>query len=511
MHLRPRALAVLATCAALAVAGCGTRTDAPDPSDPEAAGEWQVEHLAGEPAVDFSPVLATDGDDALVLMLSDEGVLQTHLSLDGGPFVAGEPLATGIRYAALAGAVRLPDGDWFALGSGGLEEAGDDEELRFAPFGLRSSDGLAWDVVEVSGFSGPVDLNALVAVENGVVAVGSHRTARDPSMGGFRAAAWFSADGLHFEELALPGADGGESYAGHLVAADGRLLAAGRVAREAALWHSEDAGRTWQRSDDPLVRDAYALSGLAADGETVLASLAEDAAHLLRSTDGGRTWSRVDAPGPQGEGWTPVWAAGGRFLTLGGLGAVDPWESPEACYADLDQCGYADPDIALYASEDGAQWRRVDTGDSREPDRVAGPADGRTLLLTGERRGLAVRTWPAGAYLPTDSEPAGPRTVELVTLEEGASPEVGVRYHAPMYVHCGMDWFWFGDDTWRRTDDGPGLETGAGDEPDQEWPVKDQMIFGFATVDAGGVLEYSIGDGQVIASYERAAGAPGCD
>ncbi len=125
------------------------------------------------------------------------------------------------------------------------------------------------------------------------------------------------------------------------------------------------------------------------------------------------------------------------------------------------------------------------------------------------RRGLVVSTLPAGTSPPMAPVPAAPKTIELVTVEEGETPAVGVRYHAPMYVHCGMDWFWFGDATWRRTDDGPDVETGAGDESPQGWPMSGQVIYGFATLTDADHLEYATDD-EVIASYERAEGATGC-
>ena len=51
----------------------------------------------------------------------------------------------------------------------------------------------------------------------------------------------------------------------------------------------------------------------------------------------------------------------------------------------------------------------------------------------------------------------------MVTVPEGEEPEVGVRYHAPMFVHCGI-----GLAVVRRERRGvvpttvPGFETGAG-------------------------------------------------
>ncbi|WP_154402896.1 sialidase family protein [Nocardioides speluncae] len=493
---------LLVACAfLLALTSCGT-----DTGGPETIAEIHTQHLDGEPGVDFPSVLATAGDDALVLMLSDDGVLQPHLSRGGAAFSKGEPLSTGIRFAGLGGAVRTAGGSWFSLGSGGMERVDGDDRATYRPIGLRSDDGLAWEEVTVTGFTGPVEFNDLVEIDGAIIAAGSYRTAENPSSGGFRAAVWVSSDGRQFTEVVVPGASAAESYVGHLELADGKLLAAGRVGRDGALWASSDGGRTWAASDDPVVRDAYALSGLEATGRTVVATPAEDAGHLLRSTDGGATWAKVTAPGGGGEGWSPLWSAAGRFMTIGG-GNGEAWSRPEVCYADLGQCGRA-PDAALFASEDGVDWTRLDTTGLGEVDEVAGTDSGSTLVLAGADGGLSLGTWPAGADLPVGQGPADPHTIELTTPPADGQPEVGVRYHAPFYVHCGMDWFWLGETTWRRTDAGPGLEAGA--EATADWPVSGQMIYGYATVQADGLLEYSIDGGEVIATYERASGAPGC-
>ena len=75
-----------------------------------------------------------------------------------------------------------------------------------------------------------------------------------------------------------------------------------------------------------------------------------------------------------------------------------------------------------------------------------------------------------------------------------------------------MDWLYLGDQPWRRTDGGPGVETGAGDEIPGDWPMAAQTVYGFATLNEAGVVEYSIPDGEVIATYERAPKQPpGCD
>ena len=109
--------------------------------------------------------------------------------------------------------------------------------------------------------------------------------------------------------------------------------------------------------------------------------------------------------------------------------------------------------------------------------------------------------------LPADGDDA-----LLVTVPEGEDPEVGVRYHAPLYLHCGMGWLHLGDRPWQRTDDGPDVETGAGDPAPEGWPVSGQTLYGYATLGADGVVSYTDAEGGLIATYERTgARPPGCD
>jgi hypothetical protein len=209
--------------------------------------------------------------------------------------------------------------------------------------------------------------------------------------------------------------------------------------------------------------------------------------------------------GSEEMGWAPVWADGDRFWTVTGVDD-NSWSRPEVCYADLSQCG-AEPAPRLVTSPDGSSWTAVDLPD--EVDEIDGTADGRMLALGMDGGRVVVRTLPAGTEPPEAPGAGEPETVELVTLEEGERPTVGVRYHAPMYVHCGMTWFWFGDGTWRRTDDGPGVETGAGESAPDGWPLVGQTLYGHATLVDRNHLEYSF-DGDVIATYQRAGDAPGC-
>jgi hypothetical protein len=502
-----------------AFAACGDQpSDEPSPRTGPAV--WRIEHLAGEVSVDFPTLFVTSGDDALVLMLSDDGVLQSHLSSDGAHFRAGDPLDLDEQYAGLGDVVRLDDGSWLALGNAGVVEVDGDEESTYEPLGLRSDDGLTWERLEVSGFTDAVEFSDVEVVDGRIVAVGSYRTLANPGMGGFEARAWTSEDGRTFEEVRLPdvpdyrGYDD-ESYAGAVVTVDGDLLAAGRIGDTAALWRSADAGLTWTRVSDQLLRDVYSISGLGAIGSTVVASTAGTDTSAIRSTDGGSTWEAVESLplNEEAEGWAPLWSGAGQFLTLTGIDDQS-WSRPEVCYADIDHCGYeSQPEPRVVASDDGTAWTAVEIPAGGEVDEILGTADGRLLVLASAGDGVAVHIWPAGSELPEDTEPTVPETVELVTLPDDEEPEVGVRYHEPLYVHCGMDWLWFGDTTWRRTDDGPGVETGGGQVAPDDWPLAEQQqtLYGYATVLADGTLEYSLEDGTVIATYERRSGAPGCD
>ena len=475
---------------------------------PETGGSagWRTEHLPGRTAVDFPSLLATDGDDALVLTVDDDGTLQSHLSVAGAAFETGEPSATGERWVTLGGAARLPDGSWFALGSGGSERVEGDDEFVYTPMAFRSDDGLAWEPAEVSGFADALDVSALVVTDDGtIVATGAYRTEERPDEGGFEAHVWVSHDGRAFEEVDLPGVTPYHSYDDEsgvtdVVAIGDELLAAGHLSSGAVVWRSQDGGRTWGRDDDPLLQDAYTVTALAEVDGAIVAGVVGLPVQAIRSVDGGRTWEQVDLPvAEEAEAWGPGWSGGGRFFTLTGVDDLS-WSQPEVCYADPDACGH-DPEPTLVASEDGVTWSAVDTGGLGELDEVAGTADGRVLVMAGGQGDVAVdlHTWPAGVALPEADQPATPPTVELVEVAKGEDPEPGVRYHAPLYTHCGVDWLFFADRSWHRTDDGPDFGTDSG------------MVYGYATVGADGVLEYSLDDGSIVATYEQQDDPPGCD
>jgi hypothetical protein len=508
--MRPvRGLLALALPLLLALTACGEATE-PQPEAP--SGEWASQQLEAQVGSDNAPLLVTSGDDALAISVSEKGTLLSHLSADGAPFEPGEPLETGTRFVRFGDVVALPDGGWFALGSGGSFERDGDTEIAYDPLAFRSSDGLTWEQVEVTGFDEPLDVNDVAVIDGLVVVAGNIRPEEDQGMGGYAASLWTSSDAKTFTKVELPGVPApvgyrNDSYAGHIAVVGDRVMVVGRVARSAAVWASDDRGGSWAELSSTGLDDLYELPALTSVGDVVLAGAGGAKFSAVRSTDRGATWSPVRSLPIEGEeaGWAPVWSDGKRFWTLTGLEDMS-WIRPEVCYADLAQCGNI-PEPQLVTSTDGLDWTAVDL--PGEPDEITGTADGRVLVLAVIRQGLVVHTLAAGSSPPEAPASSRPKTIDLVTLEEGETPEVGLRYHAPMYVHCGMDWFWFGEATWRRTDDGPDVETGAGDGSPEGWPLSGQTIYGYATLTDADHLEYATDD-EVIARYERAEGAPGC-
>lgn len=488
----------------LGLTGCGAE------SSTSARPAWSEQAIAGAVGPDSSPGLAVSGNDVVLLLMSEQGRAQSFLSRGGRPFVAGTPVATGLPYGDLTAPVRLADDSWLALGSGGED---------FRPVALRSTDGLTWTAARPEGLTGPVDVSGVVATDDGVLVVGSHRRDADASTGGFEAAAWRTTDGRRYVETELPGVpahrpDGDDSWVSAVAAVGDGLLAVGRTRGEAAAWRSTDGGAHWTGSFQGIPRASYGLTGLVADGDRVLAASDAGAHRTLLSEDGGRTWrpgsglARSDGEEDTG---APLWQAGRRVVAVQGSERVR-WSSPEVCYADLAQCGQAPP-AALVATADGEHWTRFDAPGSGPVDAVTGTADGRVLVLRRTEGGVSVATWPGGAPLPPSPEPAAPRTVHLVTLPEGKKPVVGVRYAYPLHTHCGVSRTWFGGVPWQRTDGGPGYETGAGDDPIAGWPIPPGggSVYGYATLGADGVLTYTDADGTVLATYERAAKGFLCD
>ena len=472
--------------------------------------EWAYAEVPGQSGPDSATLVGADGDQVVVAVSTDEGEILGWSSTGGGPFEAGVPTETGLDFLGMTEVVRI-DGHWLTVGSGGLTANG--EDLLYANRVFGTEDGRTWSNLNATGLEDPAEHSDLLVTDGGLVAVGSLRTTEDPSFGGFRPAAWTSADGVTWTLVPLP-FDGQEGGAFSVVDTGEGLLAAGQVDQRAALWSSTDQGATWSADQpDGLPSSAAFGSIVKRDGVLVLsASNGEGQASLHRSTDAGATWTEAAEPPPLvGAEGAPRLAAGpaGFFASTSTYRAS--WEDPSRCYADLDLCGQGSVP-ALYASQDGDSWRRIDlSGLGDDLGELTVAPDGRILSVRPVLAGTGIWTWPAGAELPGEPEPVDPTSVVEV-LGDGEVPEVGVTYGAPLYIHCGMDWLYLGGESYRRSDRGPDTETGAGDVPQPGWPVAEQTIFGFATLQDDGTIEYSIADGEVIAAYApTTARAPGCE
>jgi hypothetical protein len=515
----------------LVAAACGAggdterRVSAADEADDDSG--WASQVLEVQPGADSPVVLAADGEQITVTTTTEDGSVLGFATDEEGRFLAGTPLETGVGYLTLGGVARLGDG-WFALGSGGRPEGGD--ELRFEIRVFRSPDGRSWSAVEATGLEVQGDVSGLVATDDGLVGVGSLRPDRRPALGPFRPVAWHSRDGEHWTTVPLPVDNGQEGWLAGAAAVGDEVLAVGAAGDRGALWSSSDGGVTWSREERAGIRETGGLVSIAAQGDTLVVSgsapyrgeeaeaSAEAERVVVRSTDGGQTWSPTSRPPPsvglEADYGSTVTGAGGQFFTVTSS-SITGFDDPERCYADLDLC-LQDSAEVLYASADGDVWQRIDTsgigeGEAGEVWTVGGPPEGPLVALTGTRQGIATWSWPADQPLPTEAEPTEP-TTDVVVLGESDPIEPGATYGVPLYIHCGMDWLFVGGEAWQRTDGGPDIETGAGDAIDPGWPVAQQTIFGFATLGEDGVIEYSIGDGEVIATYERTGEEPpGCE
>lgn len=487
------------------------------PATEDAEQEWERQRLDGAPGPDQPMLFETSGDQTIVIVAAEDGRITPWRSLAGGPFEQGDRIDTGVDYVFPSTAVRTGEG-WLALIYDGLtNKVGT----------LRSTDGLRWSLGAPTGF-GSAEPRRLVATDDGFVAIGTIRMAEDPSRGGFRPMAWRSVDGDSWTATALPlpTASVTDATAADALAVDGELLAVGRSDDRGIMWSSVDGGSSWEITQRDGFAATYEIGELVATDGVVLASAtvpasdetswSESSSVLVRSTNAGRTWSiAAQPPPPSDEGFPlPVTAGAGQFLALNSF-FPDIWQSPELCYADLERC-QADTSTTLYVSTDSDRWQRVDAsgivlGQYSDIDTMVIDDDGRIVVLVVAEGGVDVWTWGSADSLPTSPEPDVPMSdVRILGENETLPPDR--RYGYPLYIHCGMDWLYrINGTTWKRSDRGPDVETGAGDGPPSHWPVAQQTIFGFATLVEDDVIEYSIGDGEVIATYAPSrTDPPGC-
>lgn len=503
-----RAAALL--LAALFVVACAPATAPVDAASTPAASPvaWAAQDLEAVPSVDLPFTVAADDEWAVALVVTDDGVVTGFSAGSDGRFRPGAPVKTGIAYLHLGEPVRFAGG-WLVAGSGGTDGRPDD------PVMLRSTDGATWSVVSTTGLDGVRSGLLLTAVGDRVLAFGASRGVAQ------RMAVWSSTDGARWSPSAAPAAPSGgraEVLAADVV--DDRVVAVGRADDTGAIWVSADEGASWEVVRHDAQEFVSPWDSVAASGDVIVAAGVARGARedgdegrevLVRSTDGGQTWTAAASPPPSSMGErlpSAVAAGGGRFLTHR-YDFVDAWRRPEICYADIERCRQ-DLHVELWASDGGDRWRRVDIsgldgGPYGQVEATAVTGEGRVIVAQDTGANPTMWTWPAETPVPSAAPREAMPTSDVVLLGEDERPQPGRRYGVPLYVHCGMDWLYIAGEPWRRTDDGIDLETGAGDQVPAGWPLAQQTIFGFATLVQDDVIEYSIGGGQVIATYAPAA------
>jgi len=244
------------------------------------------------------PARTSGGRHAFATYVSDEGAWRdgevAALAGDGAD-EAGTRLFTA---TAISGDRMVAAGTAF-VGSG---SEGNVDGAIF----VKDGAGPLHEVKGVPGLTGPDDehVDAACAGPGGFLVAGSVRTGarRD-------AAAWFSPDGAEWRQVSAPafGGPGDQAIEDCAVTSNGFVAGGSSTtgdAADAAVWTSPD-GLTWARVEAPDLAgdDAQFISGLAADGVEVVAVGAdgrsgEYKAALWHSGDAGATWDRVELGKP---------------------------------------------------------------------------------------------------------------------------------------------------------------------------------------------------------------------
>jgi hypothetical protein len=506
---RTRASAVVAV---LVLAACGGEDDTQVSSEPP---PWRATEIDGVPHADIPAILATDGEDVLALFLAEDGLLHAASADGSGSVTTGTPTDLALAYPGIGGVVRF-DGRWLALTSG--RAATDDivYEVRV----LESTDGLAWREVSATGLGGPAEVGGLVVAGDRLVAVGTARTEEEPTRGGFLPIAWSSADGRTWERVDLPIDGAAEGGAVSAIYVGDRVLAGGRADARGMLWESAD-GVTWTAREDDEVDATSTIGGLVGSGGVVLASVHVETpelgehgemgrAYLLRSTDDGESWTAVEPPAGTGDGYPTGVRAGGGWFFVSKDGRQAAYETAH-CYADIEYC--RNPPMiggSLFASRDGLSWDRVDTRGISDPGSsgaISGTRDGAVVLLASRVEGSVLWVWPGSAELAFregDAVPSPPDTTGIEVVDYDDELEVGRREAMPLGGHCGYRWTSADDRLWQL--DGEEVY----DFPD-DWPANGDLVYAYVTLVAEDRLEFSLEDGEVIATFSPATEpAPGC-
>ncbi len=463
----------------------------------------------GPAVADRVPVIYTNGDDVVVLLVTADGSLTSWRSEDDGTFeptrsdvdpVAGFVLSAAAGRDDLAIAVGTNLRDW-------------------TPRVIVSEGDGPWVDAPPTGIQGGAELQDVVVTDAGWVVVGYRRPGGADSTGPFTPTAWRSPDGRTWTEVTLPG--GLEGGVSSITSIGDDLLAVGNGAPAGQLWRSSDDGRTWalEALQGTGVPAGFRLSDIGTARGVLVAvgldpSRREPTSRIVHSVDAGRTWKAATAEEgvADGLGFAHLDAATSGF-TVASSRREHAGGGSRACYDDPSRCGAAVP--VLLHSPDGRTFRQIALGDDlgvRDVDAVASDSSG-LLVLVGDGDGgsWTTWTWPAGSTRPPITTPVMGTPPDTPPLAEpGAELVVGVRYRRPLDLHCGMGHLgtfnggqWFLDEA-----SGPTPETGAGEAPPPHWPVAQEQILGYVTLVDADSIEYSLPSGEVIATYEPRFQAP---
>lgn len=462
-------------------------------------GEW-TRHTFGTLAADRQIVGTPFGHGVAVLSVEEPGDVRGYLlTADATVQKASLDVATS----------EFPLVTAITDGPNGLVAIGNDVHRGFRNFVLASPDGVTWTEPSTAGLEVPMDVRDLVATDERYIAVGTLRTAEDPSQGGFVPVVMTSDDGTTWSSAQIPSSE--EGWVRSVVSSGAGLYAAGFAGAAPFVWNSTDGGRTWTP-----VPDAPSADQMVASGETLLAirSGGEDGGDLaLHRSDGGDSWQEVDTGFADGFAFPSFFGDHAGFVMRAAKEYRDASTSPELCYADRDECGPRSSvdDEAVLLSTHGVSWRFLDldtmTGLFR-PISIVRNESGDTVVI-GTTKGGKAAAWiwdstqgevPTATRSDDVPEYAGPPIIEY-----GATLEQGTRYAFPLYIHCGMDRLGeFNGVQWQLAEsltvDQP--ETGAGDPVPDDWPVVGESILGYLTLVTDDRIEYTLQDGEIIGVYE---------
>ncbi len=187
-------------------------------------------------------------------------------------------------------------------------------------------------------------------------------------------------------------------------------LAGGEDGGAYGLWHSTDAGSTWQQVEGFAAADTVGF-GKAAPGATTPAIYTAAEYHgvrgIFRSVDGGSTWTRINDDehqwgwiGADIEGDPDVFgrvyvATNGRGIIIGDDGTD---VAPQAWQADA---RYTEGDVVSYA---GSVWVASWWTSGQEPGAVHGPWQEITTEPTGVAGWTPSRIFQAGDVVAADGQ-----------------------------------------------------------------------------------------------------------